>query len=56
MARADVQELFNRVRVGDAVEIHAERDAAIAAFFAPQASTTTIASAAATSAAAGDMN
>jgi lipoprotein-anchoring transpeptidase ErfK/SrfK len=56
MARADVQELFNRVRVGDVVEIHAERDAAIAAFFAPQASTTTIASAAATSAAAGDMN
>jgi len=56
MARADVEELFARVRVGDVVEIHAERDAAIAAVFAPQPSTTTVASAAVTSAAAGDMN
>ena len=56
MARTDVEELFNRVRVGDVVEIHAEHDAAIAALFAPQASTTSIASAATTSAAVGDMN
>lgn len=58
MAHADVEELFQRVRVGDVVEIHAERDAAIAAVFAPQpsSSSTTVASAAAVSAAGGDMN
>lgn len=56
MARADVEELFNRVRVGDIVEIHAERDAAVDAFFAPQASTVTTIASAAAPAAAGDIN
>ncbi len=37
MAHADLEELFSRVRVGDVVEIHAERDEAVAALFAPPA-------------------
>jgi lipoprotein-anchoring transpeptidase ErfK/SrfK len=58
MTHADVEELFDRVRVGDVVEIHAERDAAVAALFAPQPSSndTVVASAAASVAAGGDMN
>ena len=56
MAHRDLEDLFSRVRVGDVVEIHADRDATVSALFAPQASITTIASAAAASAAAGGMN
>ena len=55
MARADVEELFDRVRVGDVVEIHAERDEAIAALFALQPDTRTVAVVAAP-ASSGDMN
>ena len=55
MAHADVEELFDRVRVGDVVEIHAERDEAIAALFAPQPDTRTVAVVAAP-ASSGDMN
>ena len=58
MAHADIEELFDRVRVGDVVEIHAERDAAVAALFAPQPSSndTVVASAAVPVAAGGGMN
>jgi lipoprotein-anchoring transpeptidase ErfK/SrfK len=55
MAHADVEELFDRVHVGDVVEIHAERDEAIAALFAPQPDTRTVAVVAAP-ASFGDMN
>jgi lipoprotein-anchoring transpeptidase ErfK/SrfK len=55
MARADVEELFDRVRVGDVVEIHAERDEVIAALFAPQSDTRTVAAVVAP-ASSGDMN
>ncbi len=33
MAKADLEELFERVRVGDVVEIRAERDTTVAAIF-----------------------
>ncbi len=39
MAKRDLEELFARVRVGDVVEIHAERDAAMAALFGAPSST-----------------
>ena len=54
MAKADLEELFNRVRVGDIVEIHADRDE-VAAIFNPQPAPAVVASAATASAAA-DMN
>ena len=53
MAHADLEELFARVRVGDVVEIHADRDAAVAAVLAPQP---TVVASAAMSAADGGMN
>ena len=53
MAHADLEELFARVRVGDVVEIHAERDAAVASAFAPQP---TVVASAAVSASDGGMN
>jgi hypothetical protein len=38
MRNRDVQDLFRRVRVGDAVELHGERDAVLAMIFgSPQA-------------------
>jgi lipoprotein-anchoring transpeptidase ErfK/SrfK len=52
MAHADVEELFQRVRVGDVVEIHAERDEVIASVFAPQPAATEASAAVV----AGDMN
>lgn len=55
MAKADLEELFVRVRVGDAVEIHAERDPQVMAVFAPQSETTTLAAVAAP-AGSGGMN
>ena len=33
MSRADLEELFKRVRVGDTVEIHGQRDQAVSAIF-----------------------
>lgn len=55
MAKSDVEELFARVRVGDAVEIHAGRDPQVTALFAPQAEATTVA-AVAVPAITGGMN
>jgi lipoprotein-anchoring transpeptidase ErfK/SrfK len=46
MAAADIKELFDLVRVGDAVEFHGERDAVVARLFeAPETSETLLASA-----------
>ena len=39
MAKHDVEELFSRVSVGDEVEIHAHRDAELAAIFEPETGT-----------------
>jgi lipoprotein-anchoring transpeptidase ErfK/SrfK len=36
MAKADIEELFSRVQVGDAVEFHAERDTVVAALFSAE--------------------
>ena len=43
MAKRDLEDLFARVKVGDAVEIRGERDAETAAVFGAQATETTIA-------------
>ena len=55
MAKTDLEDLFARVRVGDAVEIHVERDPQVTALFAPQGQTTTVA-AVAVPAVTGGMN
>jgi len=54
MARRDLEELFELVRVGDSVEIHGERDEAVAAIFGGAPADTNVAEAGANAADAGD--
>jgi lipoprotein-anchoring transpeptidase ErfK/SrfK len=49
MGKADVEDLYSRVQVGDAVAIRRQRDELIAKVFAPGANTTTLAAKAANS-------
>ena len=55
MAKADLEQFFNEVRVGDVVEIRAHADAETAAIFDSRAHHTTTAQAAMTAAIGGEM-